>query len=88
MEIFDQLPALLRHLNIPEKDHDQLLDAVRPFLNRHQHRESLQTGARSFMLQSAEFHAGAVYVKLLDVHQDEAFAVNVNAVFDKWFKDK
>lgn len=85
MEIFEQLPALVRHLNITEKDHDQLLDVVLPFLHRHHHRQPLQLGAKHFMLQSSEFHAAAVYVKLLAVRENESFAVNVKAVFDQWF---
>lgn len=84
MEIFSQLPSLTQRLNITEKDHDQLLDAVRPFLHRHQHRQPLQLGAQRFMVQSSELHAAAVFVKLLDVRDTEPFAVNVKAVFDQW----
>lgn len=85
MEILSQLPLLTRHLNITEKDHDQLLDAVRPLLHRHQHRQPLQLGAQDFMVQSADLHAAAVYVKLLDLRDNEAFSVNVKAIFEQLF---
>lgn len=84
MEIFAKLPVLLRHLNITEKDNNQLLDVVLPFLNRHKHRLPLQLGAQDFMIRSSDSHAAAVYVKLFDLRDNEAFATNVKVVYDQW----